>query len=373
MIHHHQTAKWRLIGSLLGISDEQLETIECNYKSKEEDCSSAMVDFWLTVDVTASWEKFKMAIDKVSQLISEVKTFLQQHYDNRYIERFEVSLPYKAECFTNVAFIHHKHNEVTEESVTVVINVMYNGDIIIDNGYSGEPQQCSDYYNSCSKSTDVFKFICTINSISDQKPFFLLIEGAPGMGKTIICNKIASHLSKQQNNELTFLVNLHETNAHSINSFEEFFECVCPGKQKEFKYVSDYLRSTKGKKVKVIIDGYEQLFCEPNCISSSFITDIINYKVLQFQLCDLIVSTRHAALIDLNHYESWYKIELLGFTEELQHQYLQRSLSRPESLNDIIKLKSSSVLKSLCFHPLFINYLVTLYQKLNGLPNSKLN
>ena len=387
MMQHHQTAKWKTIGTLLGLPPGELDIIDSDCRGKAVDCSTTMLASWLSLDTTASWEKFKMVIGKTSQptfisvdfsTISSVKVYLQQRYDARYTRPLKVCLPYKPEHFTNVAFIQHKHSEVTEESVTAVANVTCNGDIIIDDDQSDDilpqSQHCNDYYKSCKKCTDIFKFVHTIDSVPDRKPFLLLIEGAPGMGKTIICKEMALHLSKHQNNELTFLVNLHETKAHNINSFEAFFEYVCPGKQQEeFKTVSHYLSGTKGKNIVVIIDGYEQLFSEAISDSGSFILDIIDRKVLQFQLCDLIVSTRHAALIDLNQYENWYRIELLGFTKELQQEYIERNLDHFNSHDYVTRLtnyiKSNIILKSLCFHPLFINYLVSLHQELKEIPH----
>ena len=387
LMQHHQTAKWKLIGSLLGLPHGQLEIIEHNCRGKAEDCSTTMLAQWLSIDTTASWKKFKKITEKTSQptfasvdfsIISNVKGYLQQrYYNDRYTSPLKVCLAYKPEHFTNLSFIEHEHSEVTEESITAVANVIHNGGIITDDGQSDNflPQSLkyNDYYNSCKKSTDIFEFLRTIDSVCDRKPFLLLIEGAPGMGKTIICKEMASRLSNHQNNELTFSIDLHETNRRNIDSFIDFFESICPGKQqRELKNTSDYLSSTKGKKVVVIIDGYEQLFSDPNCNSSSYIMGIVTRKVLQFQLCDLIVSSRHAALIDLNQYENWYRIELLGFTEELQHQYLECILRKSKTENDIVQLKnylkSNIILQSLCFCPLFMNYLISLCDKLKGLP-----
>ena len=324
-----------------------------------------------------------VSVDKTYQptVICKVKTLLQQlNYGARYPESLKVCLPYKPEHFTNVAFIQHTSKKVTVESVMAVAHVTHNGDIITDNDPSDNvlPQvlQCNDYYKSCKKSDDIFKLLDSIDSVPNREPFLLLIEGAPGMGKSIICKEIALHLPKQQNNDLTFLLHLHETNVHCIDSFKTFFECTCPHElHKESKNVSDYLSSTEGKNVTIIIDGYERLFTYPHSNSSSYIMDIINRKVLQFQLCDFIISTCHTAFIDLNHYKNWYRIELLGFTENLQQHFLECSFEQSKSHNSSGKLKShlnsNSTLKSLCFHPLFLNHVIFLYQKYKTLPKFK--
>ena len=173
-MEHHQTGKWRLIGSLLGLPYGELDTVDHDCKGRAQDCSTAMLALWLNLDTTASWEKFELVIEKTSQptfasvdfsTISSVKAYLQQRYSARYAKPLKVCLPYKPEHFTNTVFIQHQHSEVTEETVTAVANIMYHGNIVIDNDQSGKSRKCSDYYNNCNKSNDIDKFLHTIDSI----------------------------------------------------------------------------------------------------------------------------------------------------------------------------------------------------------------
>ena len=86
MMDHHQTGKWRLIGSLLGLPYGQLDIIDHDCKGKAAECSTAMLALWLNLNTTASWEEFEMVIEKTSQptfasvdfsIISSVKAYLQ--------------------------------------------------------------------------------------------------------------------------------------------------------------------------------------------------------------------------------------------------------------------------------------------------------
>ena len=384
MIECQQVTKWKLVGTLLGIPTGQLDIIENDYNNKAENCCLAMLRYWCDGDPNASLAKLNEEVVKLKlipanvdiSVIEHVKSFLLHRYDKaRYSKLIKLGLPYKPEQFTNIAFIHHKHSEVTEESVMAVANVMYNGDIIIDSIGGGnvfmQSMQPSDYYTSCTKGTNILEFLHTIDSIPKRKPFLVLIEGAPGIGKTSICKEIAFQWSKNEKTDLTFIICLHETTTQNINSFETLFEYICPGKQiTQLNNVSDYLAGGADKRIMVIIDGYEELFNDAHSNSKVFINNIIKHDILQFQKCDLVISARcAAAVIDLSEHKTWYRVELLGFTEERQQQYLESNVG---SERDVVKLRdylnAKPVVKSLCFHPLFINFMVCLYNHLEHLP-----
>ena len=383
MIESQQVTEWKLIGSRLGIPTGRLDIIENDNNNKAERCCFAMLMYWCDANPRASLETLKEEISKIKLIptrvnipvIEQVKSFLFHRYDKaRCRKLIKLGLPYKPEQFTSVAYIHHKHSDVTDESVTAVAKVIHNGDIIIDNNNGAntflQSVQPNDYYSSCTKDTNILEFLHTIDSIPKRKPFLVLIEGSPGIGKTSICKEIAYQWSKDDKTDLTFFICLHETATQNIISFETLFEYICPGKQStQLSNVSDYLATGADKRVLVIIDAYEELCNNVHRNSKMFIDNIIKRDIIQFQKCDLVISARcAAAVIDLSEHENWHRVELLGFTEEQQQQYLECNAER-----DVVKLtnylNAKPVVKSLCFHPLFINMIVFLYNHLEHLPN----
>ena len=50
-------ADWRVIGTLLGIPVEELDTIEGGYPTNFKWCCNRMLEKWVEIDPTASWEK----------------------------------------------------------------------------------------------------------------------------------------------------------------------------------------------------------------------------------------------------------------------------------------------------------------------------
>ena len=393
MIRCQQVANWRVVGSLLEIVPGQLNIIENDNNNKAEKCCIAMLTYWCDVNPNASLKILKEVIRKspaviiqISQsdsLIESIKTFLHDCYDKgRYDTIINLGLPYKPENFTNIAFIHHESSEVTEESVTAIADVIHNGEIIINDKSADDssPQslQHNFYYNRCTKGTNILEFLCNIDSATkEREPFLLLIEGRPGVGKTAVCKEIAFKWSRNEKYDLTLLICLHEKDTRHINSFDTLFDYICSGDQKtQLTNISEYLSSKVNKKVMVIIDGYEEVLKDTHSNSKTFINNIIKRKILQFSKCNFVISTRCATtVLDLSQHNRTYRVELLGFTEKLQLKYFECNVDQTRSDRDVAEiikyLNAKPFVKSLCFHPLFINLLVHLYNQLEYLPGSQ--
>ena len=56
-------ADWRVIGTLLGLPSGELKAIEAGYPTNVKWCCSQMLEKWLEMDPTASWEKLFTVID----------------------------------------------------------------------------------------------------------------------------------------------------------------------------------------------------------------------------------------------------------------------------------------------------------------------
>ena len=63
-------AQWRVIGTLLGLPSVTLDVIEHDHVFRAERCCNAMLEKWLQVDTTASWEKLFTIIESRAVLCS---------------------------------------------------------------------------------------------------------------------------------------------------------------------------------------------------------------------------------------------------------------------------------------------------------------
>ena len=55
--------KWKVIGTQLGVPSASLDIIEHDNHYKAVECCNAMLNKWLKVDITASWEKLFTVIE----------------------------------------------------------------------------------------------------------------------------------------------------------------------------------------------------------------------------------------------------------------------------------------------------------------------
>ena len=56
-------ARWKVIGTQLGLSPGDLEIIEHDSRDKAVPCCNAMLKKWLEMDTTASWGKLFDAVE----------------------------------------------------------------------------------------------------------------------------------------------------------------------------------------------------------------------------------------------------------------------------------------------------------------------
>lgn len=59
--------EWKSLGMELGLDPAMLGDIEHNCHGIVEDCGQAMVEFWITSDTSASWDKLAAALEAISQ------------------------------------------------------------------------------------------------------------------------------------------------------------------------------------------------------------------------------------------------------------------------------------------------------------------
>ena len=59
-------ADWKVIGTLLGLPSGELKAIEAGWPTNVKWCCNQMLEKWLKVDPTASWEKLFTVIESLA-------------------------------------------------------------------------------------------------------------------------------------------------------------------------------------------------------------------------------------------------------------------------------------------------------------------
>ena len=226
------------------------------------------------------------------------------------------------------------------------------------------PQSSSISYHS----KDISELFPTASTSS----YFILIEGAPGIGKTVLSKEIAYQWAG--NKLLTFkklviLLFLRDPNLKGMVLLEYLTQYLL-NNTKKGSNLSDYLFETKGKDLTIIFDGYDEMSEEDR--NNSLVAKIISRNVLPE--CDLVITSRPTASLHLRDMADC-RVEVLGFAEEDRLDYIQHALEGSDEKINVLKsyLQSNSTINALCYVPLNMTILLCLFEDINSLQNNTLN
>jgi len=202
-----------------------------------------------------------------------------------------------------------------------------------------------------------------------EEPQFILIEGAPGIGKSVLLCEIAYRWGKQQLLQtftLLLLVCLRDPIVQQATSISDLLLLFCRGNSRAKEYAvacSDYLFENDGKHLLFLFDGFDEF--PEHLREKSLIGDIINRNTLP--LCGLVVSSRPHASVSLRK-QATIKVDILGFTEEEQYHYIKQSLKgQPKSIEKLTHyLQDHFTISNLCLVPFNIVILLFLHEM--GIP-----
>ena len=230
--------------------------------------------------------------------------------------------------------------------------------------------ECSSKNETYNNATKNISDLFTPKQCSDGNiftPNVILIEGAPGMGKTMLSKEIACQWAKNTlltSKKLLFLIFLCNFNS-SIKSVEDFvhhvFESECIA-DSAVKLVNE----NNGQDLAIVLDGYDELSEKDR--NDSFIANIVFRKFLPKSL--LVITSRPTASLHLRDYVDC-RVEVVGFSEVDRLDYIKSEL--PHSCERITNyLKSNPTINALCYIPLNMTILLSLTKRgISNLPETQ--
>ena len=283
--------------------------------------------------------------------------------------------PGKPAHFTPLLLIYNKSRR-TPEQVQAMAEMMRAGDIgkvaMVTGGEPAIKHDKLDDHKKFHKMLDTSKATKEIEEILaplDKESAFILIDGAPGIGKSMLLKEIAYRWGKKQllqNFELVLLVCLRDTSLQQIKSVGDLLQLFCKGDENATQIVSacaQYLFANGGKTLTLLLDGYDEY--PEHLQKSSLIADIIKRQVLP--LCGLVVSSRPHASQHLRE-EATTRVDILGFTETEREHYIKQALpDQPHKVEELTQyLHQQPSVDSICFSP--FNMVILLYLYKLGIP-----
>ena len=206
-----------------------------------------------------------------------------------------------------------------------------------------------------------------------KNPQFILIEGAPGIGKSFLLKEIAYRWGNKQllkTFKLVLLVCLRDPTIQQVASVGDLLQHFCEGNRQAIEITAachDYLFENGGKDVAFLLDGFDEFPSELQ--KTGLIAKILKRRLLPN--CALVVSSRPHATAHLRE-QATIRVDILGFTEIERNQFIQQALQdQPQSIKELTQyLEDHFTISSLCVVPFNMVVLLFLYKQGISLPNN---
>ena len=314
----------------------------------------------------------------VTQLLGHVKAVYKA---TRFSVTKDTWPPEQPKEFTPLVLLHHE-DELSMRDVTILTEALHSGAISdVISATSSKPIAMQPSLHHHDKLGNALKASKTTTKVSEilaplevrDNPQTILVEGAPGIGKTILLQHIAYSWAEQgilQKYELILLVYLRDPTVQKMSTAEQLFQYFCKpfgsNAVKTAVMCSEYFLGNNGLTLALLMDGYDEF--PEDLRGNSLIADILNRQVLPD--CGLVVSSRPHASVLLRKLAT-LQVDILGFTEEQQKHYIEHSLNDQSQIKQLTTyLEQHIIISSLCYVPFNIVLLLFLYKQGVPLPTN---
>ena len=232
-------------------------------------------------------------------------------------------------------------------------------------------QPLQEVLDTSKVTKEVAEILAPLETSDD--PQFILIEGAPGIGKSLLLKHIAYRWSIQKNLQkfkLVLLVCLRNPAVQQMSFVNNLLQLSCKRYEdaSEIAFVCrKYFVNNNGEDLALLFDGYDEY--PERLRNDSLVADILKRKVLP--RCGLIVSSRPHASVSLRQ-KATVRVDILGFTEAEREHYIKESMKdQPQKIDELTQyLQDHSTISSLCFVPFNLVVLAYLYKQGFTLPKN---
>ena len=308
------------------------------------------------------------AVKMISNRLKQIGTQKRCKIDN------DTWAPEQSTKYISLLLFNYQGN-CTQEQVKAMAEVTCTGDIdkvvSITSDRSAAKYDGRDSYEklrkifATSKVHVTTKFEEILMPLDKITSTFILFEGAPGIGKSVLLQEIFHSWADKkllQKFDLALLVCLRNPDLHKIKSVSDLLHLFFKGDENATEIISacgKYLSRNGGENLVLLLDGYDEY---PDSLQqSSLIADILKREVLP--LCGLIVSSRPHASLCLCRCAT-IKADILGFNEKERENYIKQELSgQQEKIEELTQyFQQRPSIDSICFIPMNIAILLHLYK-----------
>ena len=323
--------------------------------------------------------------------MKEVSKHLKSLYKHtRYTIDENTWPPDQPKHFTDLAVVHCKSQLNKSETIEITEAFASGGtDSFFPTDSTFKCMHAKDLQEKTKPGKAIAEIFAPFNECDlDESPATIVIEGAPGIGKTILSKEIGFQWASGAlllKKIVVFLIFLIDPIIQNINNlsdlihyFYQFDESCLPIS----KSCADYLIRSEGRNVMFILDGYDELSVKSRTstlhnilyehsrhIKTGFIYSLIHRKVLPEST--LVITSRSHALGHISCNADRHII-ILGFSEKERRDFVKCYLkNQSEKVTEVLDhLHSHSTINSLCCIPFNLNVLLHLYRQGLALPEN---
>jgi hypothetical protein len=193
-------------------------------------------------------------------------------------------------------------------------------------------------------------------------PCKMLIDGAPGVGKTTLSRNVSRKWAEGdflREYWLVLLLHLRERDISRAQTIDDFFY---HDDQMVQDAIATFVKGISGRGVLLIFDGFDELSLTQRRKQSLFL-DIIKGKILN--KCAIVITSRPYASRPVQELQSVNRhVEVLGFTNEQIHTCIKKRISDVAKAEELCtELEDRLDIASICQIPLNCSIVLYVYEQ----------
>ena len=356
--------KWHNIGRQLGLSKEELSRIGANYRLQKE-CLRETLSLWLSgVDPVPTWEGLVDALKNHTVKEDQLAKFVEENYCGAKVKYSD----YLRFLYRNLApqrmlqWPELPHYEFVTLAMIKQERVTFGKTL--------------DKFVQSTLHGNIDDILCRKEEIDLEHMFHkdeanhkvVLIEGAPGVGKTMLVWHICREWGRNQlftQFSIIVLATLRDFADQEVKSLTDVLSITCENPEDAQK-VSSKMKACHGRGILFLLDGWDELPKEQQRNEKLFFRMLIEKpEMVSLDKAAVIVTSRPVSSGDLRKFVS-LRVEIVGFTSSNIKKYFKTCLKSEEEYSKKLDkllhiLADNPLIESICYLPLNAAIVVYLF------------